>query len=201
MTDVAQERLPCGAGLGDLLTQVADAELARDPVHQRSCPHCRAALAELMQLWEPVQALAAEDPRAPAGLLAGVMNRVRALAEDAWHAVLETDRGSTRVAAWVIGAIARVAAQQVPRVALAYGRSRTAQDQRLSRIAGPAWDVASQVGVAGTQTVIDLDIAVEMGYDIADLTGQVRHTVSREVTRLTGVTVAEVNLTVVDVWG
>lgn len=48
------DRLPCGVRVDDLLAQVADGASTGDAAHQQACAHCRAALAELADLWAPV---------------------------------------------------------------------------------------------------------------------------------------------------
>lgn len=69
-------RLPCGVLVEDLLSQVADAAPPADPGHQRGCPHCRATLAQLDDLWSPVRQVTAETVQAPPGLLQAVMTQV-----------------------------------------------------------------------------------------------------------------------------
>jgi len=79
-TPVDGDQLPCGTFVDDLLEQVADRRPASDPAHQAGCVHCRAALAELAELWAPVHHAATERVRMPAGLLDRVMSAVRDLA-------------------------------------------------------------------------------------------------------------------------
>ncbi|MGX5653590.1 Asp23/Gls24 family envelope stress response protein [Geodermatophilus nigrescens] len=181
---LADEPLPCGTTVDDLLARVTE---GRPPsAHQRRCPHCRAGLAELSVLWAPVQDLAAEDVRAPAAVLEAVMDRVRELSRHPWHAVVPGTTGQTRIAARVVGAVARLAAQSVPQVTLALGRAR--RDA-----------VEPAVGVAGTRVVVDIDIAVDYGAVIGEVARQVRAQITDDLGRHTGLTVAEVNVHVVDV--
>lgn len=191
--------LACGACVDDLLTQVTERTPARDPEHQRSCPHCRAALAELTGIWAPVNDLAAEDVRAPAGLLAAVMERVRALPRHSWHAVILTDRGETRIAARVVGAVARLAAESVPHVTLALGGGRTAREHSLEQIASAQAEAATDIGVAGTTVVVDVKVVVDTEARIPAVAQQVRTQIARHIAAFTGLTTAEVNITVVDV--
>jgi uncharacterized alkaline shock family protein YloU len=193
----APQRLPCGADIDDLFEQVADRRPPKNPQHQQSCPHCRAALAEISTLWEPVHALAAERIIAPPGLVSRVMTRVRALARDAWHGVLAGDRGVTRISAGVVGAVARLAAARVPGVGLAIARGRmaTSEYEAAQEDAG----AASRVGVAGGRTVLELDIVVEYGTDARVLADRVRRAVTRDVAALTGLTVEAVDITVADI--
>jgi uncharacterized alkaline shock family protein YloU len=193
----AGDRLPCGADIDDLFEQVADGRPPTDPAHQQSCPHCRAALPEIANLWEPVQALAAEHITAPPGLLSRVMTRIRALAQDAWHGVLVGDRGLTRIGARVVGSIARMAAARVPGVGLAIARGRTVTSEEEA--AEERSRGASRVGVAGSRTVLELDIVIRYGSDARVLAERVRETVIADVTALTGLTVKTVDITVADI--
>lgn len=181
-----EDRLPCGVHVDDLLTQVAERTAPRDPEHQRTCRHCRAAVAELRVLWQPVDALAAEHVRAPADLLSAVMARVRELPRTVWHAEVPGDRllGRTQVAARVVAAVARLAAESVPHVDSVIGGGRR-----------PVTDVA----VAGSHVVVDVELSVDYGVAIADVARQVRRQIARHLAEQTGLSVAEVNVEVTDV--
>lgn len=195
-----EDRLPCGAAVADLFEQVAAGRQVRLSAHQRGCPHCRAALSELDELWAPMRDLAAERVTAPRGMLTNIMSRVRELAQEAWYAVLPGGRGVTRIAARVVGVIARRAAGDVPGVRVALGRStdptqvRTA-DRATERHAYPG----TAVGVAGGTVVVDLALAVAYGLPIRDVAAKVQRKVIREVRAATGVQDIEVNVTVDDV--
>ncbi|WP_166509687.1 Asp23/Gls24 family envelope stress response protein [Blastococcus sp. TF02-8] len=197
------DRLPCGVGVDTLLTQVAEHAPPRDPAHQRSCPHCRAALAELADLWAPVTKLAAEDVRAPAGLLQEVMAQIRELSRNAWHAVLTDPTGQTRIAARVVGAVARLAAESVPHVSVAFGggrpETRAGQSPSLTEIAGAAGEPATDVGVAGCHVIIDVQIAVDYGVPIAHVAQAVRSRIVEHLVAHTGLITREVNVIVIDV--
>ena len=197
------DQLPCGASMDDLLAQVTERQPPRDPAHQRGCPHCRAALAELREIWAPVADLAAEEVRAPRVLLQSVMAAVRELSHNAWYAVIPGPTGQTRVAARVVGAVARLAAESVPHVSLALGGGRTATPPDATpdpaRIAGAEAEVATTVGVAGAHVVVDVQIAVDYGAAIPEIARQVRQEITRHVARHTGLTTTEVNVVVVDV--
>lgn len=197
----AGDRLPCGMPSEGLLEQVADGTPPRDPAHQRHCPHCRAAMAQFTELWAPVQDLAAEDVRAPRGLLQAVMGQVRELARGGWSAVLLGDQGSTRIGARVVGAVARIAAESVPSVTLALGGGRvvtaagTATDQAAAVVA----DDATSIGAAGHHVAVDVQIAVDYGADMLAVAEQVRDRITRHLAAQTGLTTTEVDVTVVDV--
>jgi uncharacterized alkaline shock family protein YloU len=196
---MGEDRLPCGVAVDDLFDQIADGAAARDPQHQAHCPHCRATLAELLQLWSPLQALAAERVQAPPGLVAKVMRQVRALGSSVGYALLQTERGVTRVAVSVLAAVARLEAQSVPGVALALGPGRTLTGASTADVAGEEAASTSRVGVAGTSSVIDLDIAVQAGASIPELADRVRTAIRHRVTATTGAQVHQVNITVIDV--
>lgn len=197
------DRLPCGVPVDDLLAQVTDGVPARDAAHQRTCPHCRATLAELAELWAPVAELAAEQVRAPADLLQAVMAQIRELSRNAWHAVLSESDGQTRIAARVVGAVARLAAESVPHVSVALGGGRPATERDeaadLDQIAGRSGESASDIGVAGSHVVVDVQIAVDYGFSIAAIAQHVRERITAHIAEHTGLTSSEVNVTVVDV--
>lgn len=204
------DRLPCGKDTDYLLTQVTDRTPPSDPAHQGACPHCRAALAELESLWAPVRAVAADEVRAPAGLLQAVMAQIRELARNDWSAVLIDRRGRTRIAARVVGAVARLAAESVPHVTLALGSGRVATpgdtaatpgDTTADRanIAARLSEEATDIGVAGEHVVVDIQIAVDYGVAICQVAARVRSRIAQHLATQTGLTTVEVNVTVVDV--
>ena len=195
------DRLPCGVPADELLHQVIDGTPPRDPAHQAGCPHCRATLAHLSALWAPVLELADEDVRAPAGLLQAVMAEVRALARAGWSAVLRDEGGQTRIAARVVGAVARLAAESVPQVSLALGGGRldtpTGGPTDPAEAAGAV--AATDVGLAGDRVVVDVQIAVDLGAPIPLVAQRVRDRIAAHVRSQTGLTTTEVNVVVVDV--
>jgi uncharacterized alkaline shock family protein YloU len=195
------DRLPCGARIDDLLAQVADNTAPRDPEHQRTCRHCRATLAELTALWQPVHDLAAQDVRAPSDLLETVMAQVRQLPRTTWHATIPDDHGQgrTRIAARVVAAVARLAAQSVPEVTLALGGGHTASDLTEADLASRHGEAATDVAVAGSHVVIDVQIVVDYGAHLPDVARQVRAQITKHITALTGLTTAEVNINVADI--
>ena len=200
MTDIAyRDALPCGVPLDEIYAQVVDQILPARPEHQARCPHCRAALADLSEAWALVAQLAAKQITAPSSLLESVLAKVRQISRDPWYGMITTDHGRTRVAASVVGAIARLAAQKVPHVSIAFGRRRTTRGNDPATIAGAAGESATNVGVARSQLVIDVQIVIEMGANIPTLADQVRSAVHTDIERFTGLTAAEVDVTVIDV--
>lgn len=192
-------RLPCGVNYDDLLSQVAEHTPPPDADHQANCTHCRATLAQINELWTPLHDLAAEDVHAPENLLSTVMTRVRELAQHTWFAFIPTDRGHTRIAARVIAAVARLAAQEVPHVTLALGAGRTSPYTTPTEIAGPEAAAATDVGVAGSHVVIDIQVAIEMGANIPQVASHLRTHITRTIATQLGLTLAEINVTIADV--
>ena len=192
-------RLPCGADYDDLVAQVLDHTAPVGAAHQETCPHCRAALAQLHDLWAPVRHLAAEDVHAPTDLLRTGMARVRELTDHTWFAFLPTERGHTRIAARVVAAVARLAAEEVPHVALALGTGRTSPYSAPAHIAGPETEAATDVGVTGSHVVVDIQVAVEMGAHIPDIADRVRAHIGHAIATRLDLTTAEVNVTIADV--
>ncbi len=195
------DRLPCGVRVDELLNQIADRAAPPDPEHARTCRHCHATLAEITALWQPVHDLAAEDVQAPTHLSEAVMLRVRRLPRSIWHAVIPSDSsaGETRVAARVVGAVARLAAESVPHVRVALGSGHLAADLSDSHATGHHAETATDIGASGTHVVIDVQIAVEHGAHIPDVASQVRTQITRHITAQTGLTAAAVNVNVTDV--
>lgn len=195
------DRLPCGEHVDDLLHQVIDGTPPRDPAHQAACPHCRATLTHLTELWAPVAEMAQEDVRAPAGLLQAVMAEVRTLARAGWSAVLYDEAGRTHIAARVVGAIARLAAESVPHVSLALGDGRIATpaggNTDQSAVAG--LENATDIGLAGDRVVVDVQIAVDQGVPMLLVAQRVRDRITEHLHAQTGLTTTEVNVIVVDV--
>ena len=198
--DADAPELACGASYDALVAQVSERRPprpgSREDAHQQTCPHCRAALAELDALWAPVHALADQRVRAPAGLLGAVMARVRELPRHRDHALLppsdhQGGPGATRVAARAVGAIARTAALRVPGVELALGGGRSVP---TGAGAGPG----TTVGVSGSHVVVDLSLVVAAGEAIPGLVAQVRRLVAAHVDALTGLVVTQVDVHVVD---
>ncbi len=196
------DRLVCGAAYDDLVAQVADRRAPESPAahpHLAGCVHCAAALAELQTLWAPVHDLAREPVRAPADVLTSVMARVRELPRQSWYAVVPGERGETRIAARVVAAVARLAAEEVPAVMLALGRGRTGAGMTAEQVAGRPGRPATEVGVAGTHVVVDVQVAVALGSRLESVADRVRTQIARRVAEHTGLTTQAVNVVVADV--
>jgi uncharacterized alkaline shock family protein YloU len=110
-------------------------------------------------------------------------------------------RGRTTIADGVVEKIAGLAARDVVGVhALGSGLSRTFGAVR-DRVPGGTRSVARGVKaeVGEVQTALDLDIVVDYGVSIVEVSRTVRENVIAAVERMTGLEVVEVNVAVGDV--
>jgi uncharacterized alkaline shock family protein YloU len=109
-------------------------------------------------------------------------------------------RGRTTIADGVVAKIAGMAARDVVGVhAMGSGLARTfgAVRDRVPGGSKSARGVKAEVGEV--QTALDLEIIVEYGVSIADVSRTVRENVIAAVERMTGLEVVEVNINVGDV--
>lgn len=115
---------------------------------------------------------------------------------------LMTDKGKTTIADSVVSKIAGIATREISGVHnMGSGSARTMGAIR-ERI-GSSKSVASQgvnVEVGERQAAIDLDIVVEYGVPIVDLSKAVRDNVTERIERMTGLEVTEVNVYVDDIY-
>ncbi|WP_103502231.1 Asp23/Gls24 family envelope stress response protein [Streptomyces sp. SM12] len=110
-------------------------------------------------------------------------------------------RGKTTIADGVVAKIAGLAARDVVGVhAMGSGLARTFGAVR-DRVPGSAKSATRGVKaeVGEVQTALDLDIVVEYGVSIAEVSRTVRENVISAVERMTGLEVVEVNIAVGDV--
>jgi uncharacterized alkaline shock family protein YloU len=115
--------------------------------------------------------------------------------------VASQPRGRTTIADGVVEKIAGIAAREVPGInALGGGFTRTMGAMR-DRVPGgqPSAGRGVKVEVGEQQTAIDLQVVVEYGMSISDVTADVRENVLAAVERMTGLEVVEVNIAVNDV--
>jgi uncharacterized alkaline shock family protein YloU len=183
MTSPEHPSLPCGADLDDLTVQVLERTPALDPEHQAGCPYCRAALAELSELWSPVRALAAEEVAAPEDLVARVLDQIQELDYTGGRAVIGADDGDTAIAVRVVGVIARKAADSVNGTLLAMSRA----------------SAGIEVGAIGRSIVVQLDLIAALGVALPALSEQIRRRVQAHVAALTGLSVVAVDVSVVEI--
>ncbi|MBN0043472.1 Asp23/Gls24 family envelope stress response protein [Streptomyces actuosus] len=111
------------------------------------------------------------------------------------------DRGRTSIADLVVVKVAGIAAREIPGVYdMGGGLSRTIGAVR-DRVPGGRPDMRRgvKVEVGERQAAVDLDLVVEYGVPITDVSRDVRENVISAVERITGLEVVEVNITVNDV--
>lgn len=123
--------------------------------------------------------------------------------------LLRSDRGTTTIGDAVVSRIAGIAAQEVEKVQMG-GGTAAAVGSFLGNVtgavtggnsAGGSSSLASGVSVevGEEEAAVDLTMAVEYGTPIPQTTEEVRRNVVNRVENLTGLRVAEVNITVNDV--
>lgn len=197
-----QERLACGRRIDDVFAQVADGRGDFRDAHQQRCPHCQAALAEYTRLWAPVTELATVQVSAPDGLVERALRRIRGVAEQPGHGVLESAQGQVRVAARVVVVVARETAEGVPGVRVAL--SRHLDDHRPGDRTDQDGDEAGHseisAGVAGRSTAVQITLAADYGLDLHRLGEQVRVAVTAGIRALTGLDPVHVAVVIDDVF-
>ncbi|MFF3399484.1 Asp23/Gls24 family envelope stress response protein [Streptomyces sp. NPDC002659] len=110
-------------------------------------------------------------------------------------------QGSTSIADVVVQKIAGVAAREVPGVFDLGGGASRAFGAVKGRIPGASASAGQGVSVevGQKQTAVDLQMVVEYGSSIPELTKNVRNNVIDTVEQMTGLEVVEVNINVNDV--
>lgn len=200
LLDPANQRLACGAGVDELLEQVADGNADRLSEHQGSCPHCQAAIAEFRLLWAPIQEYARRPVSLPQQLRASVLKQVDRLVHDVWYTLQLTDIGTIRVATRAVAAIARDAASRVPGVRVALGRSTESRSAQLAATATSGHlHPHAAVGVLGRTAVVDLALAVDYGEPVQAVALEVQRQVISALKEYVGLQSVTVNVTVDDV--
>ncbi len=115
---------------------------------------------------------------------------------------LVTEQGRTSIADSVVLKVAGVAAREVNGVhAMGSGGARAfgaLKDKLGASGQSPSQGVSVEVGER--QAAIDIDLVVEYGVSIPDVSQAVRRNVIQRVERMTGLEVTEVNLSVDDVY-
>lgn len=116
----------------------------------------------------------------------------------------DTTQGKTSIAASVVQKIAGIAAREVAGVhSMGSGASRAFGALRERIPGGSATGASNVAGVAvevgEKQAAVDLDLVVEYGVAISELSKAVRRNVIGAVERMTGLEVIEVNISVNDI--
>jgi uncharacterized alkaline shock family protein YloU len=115
--------------------------------------------------------------------------------------VLTTEHGKTTIADTVVEKIAGLAAREVGGVYQLGGGAARAFGAVRERIPGarPSLGQGVSVEVGERQAAVDLDVVVEYGVEIGELTRAIRRNVISSIERMTGLEVTEVNIAVGDV--
>lgn len=110
-------------------------------------------------------------------------------------------RGKTAIADGVVAKIAGMAAREVPGIHNLGGGMARAFGAVRERAPGSGGGVTRgvKVEVGERQAAVDLDVVVEYGVSIVDVTGDARSHVIGAVERMTGLEVVEVNIAVGDI--
>ncbi|MGB3442027.1 MAG: Asp23/Gls24 family envelope stress response protein [Actinophytocola sp.] len=115
---------------------------------------------------------------------------------------LVSNQGSTTIADTVVQKIAGLATREIPGVHdLGSGTARALGSLR-ERIPGATASAGQGVAVevGETQAAVDLQIVVEYGVAITDLSRSIRRNVITSIEQMTGLEVVEVNINVSDVY-
>ncbi len=119
------------------------------------------------------------------------------------HALV-TGQGRTSIADSVVEKIAGVAAREVSGVhEMGRGAARafgTIKEKLPVGGAGPNVTQGVKVEVGERQAAIDIDLVVDYGVSIPDVSQSVRDNVIQRIERMTGLQVTEVNISVDDVF-
>ena len=117
---------------------------------------------------------------------------------------LVTDQGKTTIAESVVAKIAGIAAREVSGVHnMGAGAARAfgVLKEKLpvgSSSPSPTQGVSVEVGEK--EAAVDLDLVIEYGVSIPELSRSVRNNVIQRLERMTGLSVTEVNISIDDVW-
>jgi uncharacterized alkaline shock family protein YloU len=112
---------------------------------------------------------------------------------------LQTELGSTMISDSVVSKIAGIAAQEVEGIRMGSGASQ-AVGGILGSITGGSQTQGVSVEVGQEEAAIDLTLTAEYGKSIPQLAEAVRRNVINRVESLVGLRVAEVNITVTNVF-
>ena len=120
----------------------------------------------------------------------------------AGDSALITSQGKTTIADVVVEKIAGVATREVSGVHKLGGGSARAFGALREKIPGQGTNLSQGVAVevGERQAAVDLDITVEYGVEIGELTKAVRRNVISSIEKMTSLQVTEVNIAVHDVY-
>jgi uncharacterized alkaline shock family protein YloU len=116
---------------------------------------------------------------------------------------LQSERGKTAIADSVVAKIAGIACRQISGVHnMGSGGARALGSLRERLPGATSTSTASQgvnVEVGERQAAVDLDVVIEYGVPIVDVSESIRNNVTNRVESMTGLEVTEVNVYVDDV--
>lgn len=115
---------------------------------------------------------------------------------------LTTEHGRTAIADSVVAKIAGIAAREIPGVhAMGSGAARAfgALRERVP-MGGQALTQGVKVEVGEREAAIDIDLVVEYGMSIVDVSQGVRRNIIDRIEGMAGLVVKEVNVFIDDIW-
>ena len=129
-------------------------------------------------------------------------NKTSTDTSSAESSALVTNVGKTTIADTVVAKIAGIATREVSGVHALGGGTARAVGALRERIPGGRTNHAQgvEVEVGERQAAVDIELTAEYGVALADLANSVRRNVIAATERMTGLEVAEVNVTVQDVY-
>lgn len=116
---------------------------------------------------------------------------------------LQTERGKTAIADSVVAKIAGISCRDISGVHDMGSGGARAMGVIRERLPGNATTSTASQGVAvevgERQAAVDLDVVIDYGVPIVDVSESIRSNVTKNVERMTGLEVTEVNIYVDDV--
>lgn len=115
---------------------------------------------------------------------------------------LQTDRGTTVIETPVVTQVAGIAAQEIEGVQMGGSRAISGFLEGVTGGPGGAGGQSTRgvvVEVGDEEAAVDLDMAVEYGYSVPQVSEAVRSNVINRIENLVGLQVTEVNMTINDV--
>ncbi len=115
---------------------------------------------------------------------------------------LQSDRGKTVISDGVVSKIAGLAAREVEgvRELVATGLTQTMAGMVRAVARQQSRDTGISVEVGSREAIIDVRLCADYGVPIPELAGNVRQNIIARVEGLTGLTVKEVNVSVLDLY-
>lgn len=115
---------------------------------------------------------------------------------------LVTPQGRTTIADAVVAKIAGIATREVPGVHDVGGGAARAVSALRERIPGQKTSQSQgiSVEVGEREAAVDINLVADYGVSIADLASGIRRNVISSIEEMTGLSVTEVNIEVLDIW-